>query len=124
MKKKEGITIKINLSNRWLYTFILLGILIAVGVGVYALTPGVKPNPGHLLNETAPPSPCTANQFLKWDGSNWICSTASCSVSLTSCQNVYGEGGGICSNNQVSAGSGYSGYRPYEKCCSISITCS
>ncbi|OGJ12510.1 hypothetical protein A3K82_03165 [Candidatus Pacearchaeota archaeon RBG_19FT_COMBO_34_9] len=71
MKKRKGITI--SLSNRWLYFLITLGILAIVSVGVYALTPGTKPNPGHLVSEMAPPSPCTANQFLQFDGTNWVC---------------------------------------------------
>ena len=76
VKKKRGreINIKINLTNRWLYTLIAIGILAIIGVGVYALTPGVAPNPGHLANEMAPPTPCSANQFLKFDGTNWVCS--------------------------------------------------
>jgi len=74
--KKRGreINIKINLTNRWLYTLIAIGILAIIGVGVYALTPGVAPNPGHSANDMAPPSPCAANQFLKFDGTNWVCS--------------------------------------------------
>jgi len=73
MKKKRGIQIKINFTNRWLYTLIAIGILAIIGVGVYALTPGVAPNPGHLISEMAPPSPCPANQFLQFDGTNWKC---------------------------------------------------
>lgn len=73
MKKKRGLNVTINFSNRWLYTFIVLGILAIVGVGVYALVPGVAPNPGHLISEMAPPSPCTANQVLQFDGTNWKC---------------------------------------------------
>lgn len=73
MKKGKGIKINLHFTNRWLYTFIAIGIIAAIGVGVYALTPGVAPNPGHLANEMAPPSPCTANQYLKFDGTNWVC---------------------------------------------------
>jgi hypothetical protein len=75
MKKKEGITIKINLSNRWIYFLITLGILSIIGVGVYSLTPGTAPNPGHLISEMAPPSPCTTGQVLYFDGTNWKCAT-------------------------------------------------
>ncbi len=84
MKKKRGKSvIQINFSNRWLYTFMALGILAIISVGVYALTPGVTPNPGHLVSEMAPPSPCTANQVLQFDGTNWKCNDAahSCDVS-------------------------------------------
>jgi hypothetical protein len=75
MKKKRELVIKINLSNRWLYTFIVVGILAIIGVGVLALTPGIAPNPGHLISELAPPSPCTAGQVLSFDGANWKCTT-------------------------------------------------
>ena len=74
--KKRGLSIKINLTNRWLYTLIAIGILAIIGVGVYALTPGVAPNPGHLASDMAPPTPCAANQFLKFDGTNWVCSSS------------------------------------------------
>ncbi len=88
MKKKKGVIININLSNRWLYTFILLGIFIMIGIGVYALTPGVKPNPGHLLSEVSPPAPCAVNQFLKFDGTNIVCSNAPTTTCPT-CSIVY-----------------------------------
>lgn len=76
MKKKRGLSVTINFSNRWLYTFIILGILAIVSIGVYALTPGVAPNPGHLISDMAPPSPCTQNQFLQFDGTTWKCVAA------------------------------------------------
>jgi len=72
--KKPGVKkLQINLTNRWLYTLIIIGILAVTGIGVYALTPGVAPNPGHLISNVAPPSPCAAGQFLKFDGTNWAC---------------------------------------------------
>jgi len=74
MKKRgKGLSIKINLTNRWLYTLIAIGVLVIASVGIYALTPGIKPNPGHLASEMAPPSPCSSGQFLKFDGTNWVC---------------------------------------------------
>jgi hypothetical protein len=81
MKRGRTITIKINLSNRWLYTFIIMGILAIIGVGVLALTPGIAPNPGHLISEMAPPSPCTTNQYLQFDGTNWKCALPTLSYS-------------------------------------------
>jgi hypothetical protein len=76
MKKKRGkFAIQVSLSNRWLYTFIVIGILVAIGVGVYALAPGTKPNPGHSLSEISGiPTDCLKNDSLKWDGTNFICS--------------------------------------------------
>jgi len=91
--KKRGreINIKINLTNRWLYTLIAIGILAIIGVGVYALTPGVKPNPGHLSSEMAPPSPCASGQFLKFDGTNWVCGSDYCPGGICRTDTYYGS---------------------------------
>jgi len=72
-KKKRGLTIKINLTNRWLYTFIAIGILAIISVGVYAWanpTTGV----GHDLSEI---EPCAAGKILQTnaDGTAWNCVT-------------------------------------------------
>jgi hypothetical protein len=85
MKKgKRQINIKINFTNRWLYTLIAVGVLVIMGVGVYAasslLTPGVAPNPGHPISQTSPPSSCSAGQVLQWNGTSnadggWACGT-------------------------------------------------
>ena len=51
MKKRE-LTIKINLTNRWLYTLIAIGILAIIGVGVYAYNSGLSPSVmGHSAEE-------------------------------------------------------------------------
>jgi hypothetical protein len=78
MKKRKEVTINIHLTNRWLYTLIIIGIIIVIGAGIYAYGGGSgSPSVfGHTINETAPPSPCYANQFLKWDGTKWICTTS------------------------------------------------
>ncbi|HTZ41900.1 MAG TPA: hypothetical protein VMC07_01685 [Candidatus Omnitrophota bacterium] len=68
-------------NNRLLYSLIALGMIIVAGIGVYAFTlstAGVKPNPGHWINETAPPTGCTAGQVLQWKGDSsgnggWAC---------------------------------------------------
>jgi hypothetical protein len=73
MKKKRGL--KINLSNRLSYTLIAIFLLAAIGIGVYALAPGVIPNPGHNISEMSVPSPCVAGQVLSYDGTNWVCTT-------------------------------------------------
>jgi len=75
MSKKRGRSLKINitLSNRWLYTLILIGILIAIGVGVYAYGTSNPAVFGHSSGELAPPSPCATDQFLKWNGASWVC---------------------------------------------------
>jgi hypothetical protein len=70
-KKKNNF----HLSNRLSYTLIAIFILVAIGFGVYALSPGVIPNPGHNISQMSVPSPCVAGQVLTYDGSNWVCST-------------------------------------------------
>lgn len=43
----KKIKFEINFDKRWFYTFIIVGILAIIGVGVYA----VSPNPGHSIEE-------------------------------------------------------------------------
>lgn len=138
MKRKgRGLTIKINFTNRWLYTLIAIGILAAIAVGVYALAPGIAPNPGHTIADVAPPSPCSASQYLQFDGTNWKCATINtnytetdptipsslkngvqCSVSLVNCGNIGMNNN--CPGNKVMAGQAVSQWR----CCDISVSCS
>lgn len=87
--KKRGFEIHIHLTNRWLYTLIAVGILAAIGIGVYALAPGIIPNPGHNISEVSIPSDCTSGQYLKYDGTNWKCGI--CQPVMTNC--VGGIGG-------------------------------
>jgi hypothetical protein len=75
-EKKRGKTIKINLSNRLLYTILAIGILLIVGVGIYAISPGETPDPGHNIQTIGPPEGCEGGQFLMWQGSEWICANA------------------------------------------------
>ena len=67
--------IVINLSNRWLYTFILIGIIILLGIIVYALAPGSSGNPGHNIQDVGPPATCADGQVLQFINStnNWGC---------------------------------------------------
>ena len=77
--KKPGIKkLQINLTNRWLYTLIVFFSLIVIGVFVYATTP----NPGHDITQIAPPSVCSADQFLKWTTSGWACEAVSGEVGI------------------------------------------
>ncbi len=64
--------LKIELGKKNITLIVLLVAVLVVGV-VYALTPGVAPNPGHLITEVAPPAGCGAGQVLKWSGSSWGC---------------------------------------------------
>jgi len=67
---KIGKRISLSFSNRWLYTFIAIGIIAIIGVGVYAFT---GPNGvGHDLSEI---QPCAAGKILQTnaDGTAWTC---------------------------------------------------
>jgi len=59
--------VTINFSKRWLYTFIAIGILAIIGVGVYAVA-GVS----HTLDEVNLPS-CSDGQVLGMSGGSWSC---------------------------------------------------
>ena len=48
---KGLLNIHVNFTNRFLYTFIFVIVLLMISIGVFALTPGVAPNPGHLISE-------------------------------------------------------------------------
>lgn len=74
MKKgKMKLKTKVKSSNRLVYFLVTLGILVLVGVGVYAYGTTNPAAFGHTMGEMAPPSPCTANQYLQFDGTNWKC---------------------------------------------------
>ncbi|MCL5018278.1 MAG: hypothetical protein M1416_00720 [Candidatus Pacearchaeota archaeon] len=85
MTKKRGKFIQINLSNRGLYTFIILGILTILGVSVYAYGTNAPQTFGHSIGEMAPPTGCDSGQFLKLDGANWICSE----IGITKASGIY-----------------------------------
>jgi len=65
--------------DKRIYFVLAVFLLIVIAVGVSAFTPGVAPNPGHTLDNVAPPTPCVANSYLEFDGVNWVCSTPSSS---------------------------------------------
>ncbi len=105
MSKKRGksLRININLSNRWLYTLILIGVLIAVAIGVYAATYSPS-GAGHPYTEI---STCGANEILKMNsaGNAWECSGAGGgSQWITSGNNIYYSTGnvGIGTSNPTS----------------------
>ena len=74
-KREKQINIKTKLTNKWFYSFIVLISLILIGIGVYALNPGVIPTPGHNYTELAT---CKANEVLKMNsvGTAWECGVA------------------------------------------------
>ena len=121
MSKKRGKSIKINinLSNRWLYTLILIGILAIVAVGVYAATSFPASGAGHNLNELA--QPCSNGQILKVSGGVWACGSDvdTDTKGSLSCITAFGSGTGdsVC----ASAGLGYScTFSTYKVCTSTS----
>jgi hypothetical protein len=75
MKKRRGNKkeIKIIISNHWFYTFMALGILAAVAVGVYAWA-NPSTGVGHSYNEI---QPCSEGQTLKVSGGVWTCADIS-----------------------------------------------
>jgi hypothetical protein len=78
---KRGRKIQINFSNRWFYTFIALGIILIISVGVYATTYTTS-GAGHPYTEI---STCTFNgQILKMVDGAWACADASSSQWTTS----------------------------------------
>ncbi len=108
MKKgKRTIKLQINFTNRWLYTFIAVFLLAAVGVGVYAYGTNAPTTFGHSIGELAPPTGCSAGQFLQYQNGSWICTTSSadycaggtCTGSLTTTGNLAVNGGKITVNN-------------------------
>jgi hypothetical protein len=68
---------RFNISNKLAYTLIVIALIVGLGIGVLALSPGVAPNPGHTIDVVAPPSDCSAGQVLTWSGSSWSCTTPS-----------------------------------------------
>ncbi|MEK6899246.1 MAG: hypothetical protein AABW79_04075 [Nanoarchaeota archaeon] len=73
---------KIEVSIEKRYAFLIVGalLLISGAIFVYSLTPGTAPNPGHTLDNVAPPSPCATGEFLSWTGSAWDCVIPSATV--------------------------------------------
>ena len=60
--------IEVSFSDRWLYTFIVIGVIILLGIVVYA----VAPNPGHSYADI---ESCAEGQILKTSGGSWSCGT-------------------------------------------------
>ena len=64
------------MSNKSFYSFIAFGVIGLFVAGFFivnALTPGIAPNPGHLISQVAPPAGCGSGQVLGWSGSSWGC---------------------------------------------------
>ncbi|MCW8966541.1 MAG: hypothetical protein OQK82_07640 [Candidatus Pacearchaeota archaeon] len=91
--------IKIIISNKIFYTIITIGILIFLGIGIYAYNSGFSPSTmGHSLDEIGIPTDCLANQTLKWDGTKWNCGVDDSSKTFCSEDQVL-NGNGECVEN-------------------------
>ena len=103
MVKKES---KFNFSNKLAYTLIAIFSIIFIGVGVYAVSAGVTPNPGHNIQTISAPNSCASGQYLEYiantnsggvgacDGQVgavagtagcWVCATPSSGTTLPTC---------------------------------------
>lgn len=71
--------IKINFTKRWIYTLVTLGILIIIGLGVYALTVGGIEKPGHPSLNISIPLNCGIGQLMQFNGTDIICGDISAS---------------------------------------------
>ncbi len=112
MKKKRGI--KIYFTNRWLYTFIVIGILIAIGVGVYAYGTSNPAVFGHSIGELAPPTGCASGQYLQYSGGVWVCTNIA-----TSCPTGWTDTGTFC-YSPLNSASGSPEYE--ERLCALNGT--
>lgn len=134
-----------HVSNRLLYTLITLGILIIIGVGVYAATYTASGG-GHPITEL---STCADTQILKMVGGVWSCQPdaggtetdptipsslkdgVQCSYSLTSCQDLSTVNGWTpCPSGKITVGVNVPCAPSYVcrlasiRCCSLSVSCS
>ena len=90
--------IEVNLEKRYAYLIIGLLILVFGFFVVNALTPGVAPNPGHIIDNVAPPSECADGQVLQFTDSvnGWGCvDMAEDGVWTQSGSNIYYNEGNV-----------------------------
>ncbi len=64
-----GIKININLTNKWLYTLIVVGIVVFLGIIVYGYANPIT-GVGHGLNEL---EPCGEGEILQTNAGIWTC---------------------------------------------------
>jgi hypothetical protein len=68
---------RFSISNKLAYTLIVVALIVGLGVGVLAVSPGVVPNPGHAINSISPPNGCQTGQVLTWEDGIWACTDSS-----------------------------------------------
>lgn len=74
-----------------------------MAVGVYSLTPGTAPNPGHLITDVAPPAGCADGQFLQFSGGTWVCANGGGTSSqwITTSGGIWHQGPGTVGVNTL-----------------------
>ena len=65
--------IQVSISNKSFYSLAVFGVLILLGIGVYAYGSSNPAIHGHSINELTPPAGCAGGQVLGWSGANWQC---------------------------------------------------
>src|SRR3989344_4983017 len=78
MKTWFGKEMKIqsNFSNRAMYSFLSIFILVLVSAIIFAYGTLTPSSFGHSFSELAPPTNCGTNQVPQWTGSSWGCTPA------------------------------------------------
>ncbi|MBS3070973.1 hypothetical protein J4407_01585 [Candidatus Pacearchaeota archaeon] len=78
MKRWFGKEMKIqsNFSNRAMYSFLSIFILVLVSAIIFAYGTSTPSSFGHSFSELAPPTNCGTNQVPQWTGSSWGCTPA------------------------------------------------
>ena len=111
VKKIRGKGIEINFSNKLFYAFIVIGICLAIGAGVYAATVGDAPSAGHLISDI---QLCDDDQILKMVSGAWSCEEDGGSTSGNSFPTglTWGTGGVLTANQGASIELGGAG-TPY-----------
>jgi hypothetical protein len=79
--RKRGIELKINLSNKVVYSLIVIGILVIIGVGVWAYGTSEPSNFGHSLGEL---ETCDDGETLMMVNEEWTCVSQGSSIELVS----------------------------------------
>ncbi len=74
----KSITIQVNFSNKFVYKFVVLIVLLITAAGVLAYGTNSPTVMGHSINEMDPPAGCRDGQFMVLVSDTWQCAPASC----------------------------------------------